>query len=104
MMFKRKRALARRGCERGRPVPAFRAWLRKRHCAACWSVPPSDAAHFPRVKQHGDRKNMIPLCRRCHRQQHAEGVTSFAARWQLDQVTANDFWSAFVSETGYEDR
>jgi len=75
--------------------PDYLTWMRRRTCIAFEQAPAVgygpqhegrvQAAH---VKSRGaggvDRGNCIPLCARHHAEQHALGLTSFAAKYGLD--------------------
>lgn len=42
-------------------------WIQHCPCAICWRMGkaqryPTEAAHTPRVRIHGDRNNVVPLC------------------------------------------
>ena len=102
--MKRRTPLRRsKGRERGSPIPAFRAWLRGQGCAIDGYR--ASACHLPRVKQHGDARNMIPLCHEHHMEQHAVGVQTFADSYGLHLTQlADDYWDAFIAETGYREQ
>jgi hypothetical protein len=93
--MKRRVPLKRKGKERGQPLPAYRAWIRGWPCVACPSRE-TQAAHLPRVKQHGDAQNLVPLCGTHHMEQHNMGVQSFAERYGLDlESLANWYWEQY---------
>lgn len=81
----RERAERRRSEAFGPQAEAARA----RDCSACGRPGPSDPAH---VRSRGaggsDRGNVIPLCRRCHIQQHAKGWAWMRERYGLDELAA----------------
>ena len=43
-----------------------------------------EAAHVRSRGAGGDRRDLIPLCSRHHREQHACGIKTFSARYGLD--------------------
>ena len=55
-------------------------------CVVC-SSGPVEAAH---VKARGmggcggDRRSLVPLCTRCHREQHAIGLRAFGEKYEID--------------------
>lgn len=57
--------------------------IRSLRCCACGQHPPSDAAHVRSRGASGSSEgwNLIPLCRRCHRDQHAFGWSKFIEMW-----------------------
>jgi 5-methylcytosine-specific restriction endonuclease McrA len=63
----------------------FLAWVRLRSCLVCGRPPVNQAAH---VKTRGsggkDLDNVVPLCYRCHSEQHTIGIKTFQKRHGLD--------------------
>jgi hypothetical protein len=94
--LKRNTPLKRKGKERGKPLPLYRAWIREQGCHICGRTP-VQAAHLPRVKAHGDEANLIPLCQTPHHTDvHQIGVKSFAAYHGLDLAeVATAYWRAY---------
>ncbi len=98
--MKRRTPLRRRGGQRGQSVEAYRVWIRAHPCMLGCRAP-SEAAHLPRTKQHGDAANLVPLCHAHHMEQHRIGVRSFATRYALDLATAaGEYWREFHREEG----
>lgn len=105
--LKRRTPLKRKGRERGKPMPALRAWIRLRPCVlhstvpdaphACYTIAPSECAHAPRVKAHGDVNNVIPLCHHHHMEYHRLGRAGFAAKYGLDlEELAREYTTAYL--------
>ena len=46
-------------------------------CCACAAKPPSDPAHVISRGAGGTDSDTVPLCRRCHNEQHARGIATF---------------------------
>lgn len=95
--------LRRKGRERGEPNHALRAWIRKQPCALLYwgngCLGHTEAAHLPRVKQHGDVQNLIPLCAGHHREQHRIGIASFAEKYGLDlEALALTYWERYEED------
>jgi len=90
-----------RGTGRTRPIEinldkckTWKEYVKAHACAACGDEP-SDPAHFPRTKGAGtDEYKVIPLCRKCHTEQHSEGKD-----WLWDnRVNLFDFWYNLIPE------
>jgi hypothetical protein len=62
--------------------PAYREWIRSHECVLCGM--PSECCHFRNKRMWGDFGNCLPMCRPHHREQHSEGIKTFAARHNLD--------------------
>lgn len=56
-------------------APHYMAFVRQLNCCICGAPPPSEPHHFgPRgIGQKTDDYRTVPLCRRCHDQQHNDG-------------------------------
>ena len=58
----------------------FLDWLKLKPCCACYKAPPSDPAHIRiglfAMNMKPDDAKATPLCRSCHRAQHAFGNES----------------------------
>lgn len=55
-------------------------------CAVCGLPGPSDAAHVVSRGAGGDRRVQVPLCRACHRLQHAEGWSAVEREHGVSRV------------------
>lgn len=69
---------------------AYMAWIHTQPCVLSKAEDhecrgPLEAAH---VKSRGaggdDRRNVVPLCQRAHRQQHTWGIRTFELFWLVD--------------------
>ena len=65
-------------------------WIRGLSCANCVRPPPSDPAHARSRGAGGDRRHLIPLCRRCHR------LLDEAKLWDKEEAlrVAAGYWRA----------
>lgn len=107
--LERRTPLKRKGKERGEPMPALRAWIRQQPCALSGRVlagpvcrGKTQPAHLPRVKQHGDIRNLIPLCKAHHDEQHGHGRWTFARKYALElQELADGYWDRY-QESAHE--
>ena len=54
-------------------------------CMACHAMPPSDPAHLKSRKAGGGDQmwNLIPLCRKCHSEQHTIGLRRFVDKYKI---------------------
>ena len=92
-----------------RPVilrdPPRRAWIRDQACCVCppgKQSEPTECAHVHTKRNAGDDHNLIPLCRRHHREQHQLGVETFAHRNGVDlEKSAAWYWDAYDKEMGW---
>jgi hypothetical protein len=64
-------------------------WIRSRRCDLCGAPPPSDPHHARTRGAGGDRKVLVPLCRKCHRMVHA-GIGP-GQEWLLER--ARELWA-----------
>jgi hypothetical protein len=77
------------------PTGDYLEYVRSSQCCVCGGVP-SEAAHFPVSKGAGaGGEDVIPLCRRCHEEQHRRGKLTFFEnyghlifRWMYDIIHA----------------
>jgi hypothetical protein len=58
-------------------------WMRQLNCCVCGRTP-CEVAHVRSRAAGGTAADTVPLCNRCHREQHVVGVETFAARHNLD--------------------
>ena len=77
-----------------RDFGALAGYVRGMDCCACGAPGPSDPAH---VKSRGagghafldnGQGNIIPLCRRCHTEQHAKGWSAIMRRGAAAEFAA----------------
>lgn len=65
------------------PLPKHLAAIRQMECIVCWAPPPNEAAHIRMGLAGGMAKKpddslTVPLCRKCHGEQHTgEGEVAF---------------------------
>lgn len=67
------------------------AWISRRPCLVCGSVP-CEAAHVKSRGAGGTSADLIPLCTLHHREQHDTGIRTFAARHHLDLAWIADLY------------
>lgn len=77
----------------------YKDWIKLQKCVACGSFP-VDPCH---VKTRGaggkDEKNLIPLCRHCHIEQHQIGIKTFADKYKLDfDYLTKVFWNIYQAK------
>lgn len=64
-------------------------------CCVCGALPPSEAHHVKSRGAGGTRKDLAPLCARCHRLGHVMGWTSFGMRFGVNlEAEAKRLWEA----------
>ena len=66
-------------------------YVRTLPCVVCNESPPSDPSHLRAIGMGGNRKKenerhftAIPMCRLCHSNFHAVGITEFEDVWQIN--------------------
>jgi len=77
----------------------FVRWL---HCCVCGRLP-SENAHQGTggTGRKSDYTTIIPLCLRCHREQHQHGAKTFAAKYSLDyEALAAETQRAWLQSQG----
>lgn len=59
--------------------PAVLQFARERPCCVCLSPAPSDPCHIKSRGAGGPDtfKNLVSMCRKCHREQHQKGIITF---------------------------
>jgi hypothetical protein len=62
------------------------AWVRTLPCLGCGRTP-SEAAHAKSRGAGGTAAHLVPLCHRCHREQHQVGILTFQASRRLDLLS-----------------
>lgn len=67
---------------------AYVTWVHGQPCIVCGR--PGDACHVHTRRNGGDRRNLVPLCRAHHREQHTIGIVSFARRYNLNLAASAD--------------
>ena len=85
----RKRAAKRRAedfGERGEAVRAMPCLIAAQH--TCGGK--MEAAHAKSRGAGGDRRHLLPLCSRAHREQHDRGVLTFQTTYQVDLLVEAD--------------
>lgn len=92
---RRRRLSAEAFGERGAAVRAMACVVVGDGCSG-----PIEAAHVRSRGAGGGRRDLVPLCRGHHRQQHAIGIESFAARWGVDLRGEADAIAAQLDERG----
>lgn len=62
---------------------------------ACGRGPRSDPAHLRSVGAGGgdELTNLIPLCRRCHSEQHRTGIRTFVQKYNLPVEWETTGWA-----------
>lgn len=63
--------------------PAFVRWIWAHACVACGHYP-STCAHVTSRGAGGTWRDIVPLCVRCHGEQHVIGIESFERRHAID--------------------
>jgi len=73
-------------------------WIRSLPCLVC-GARPCDAAHVKSRGAGGTSADLVPLCHAHHMEQHAIGVCTFEARYDVDlTLEAHDFHSQWESQ------
>ena len=83
--------------------PELVKWVRGQECLVPHCGLPGESCHV-RTRNHGDRANVVPLCRTHHQEQHTRGVRTFERRYGLDlTIHAARVWEEFRScgSSGY---
>ena len=103
----RRAALARHGRIKARVPPehgnpTYRSFIRDFPCHIPLCPERSECAH---IKSRGaggkDERNIVPLCRSHHREQHTIGIQSFAAKYGLDlPLIATAYFRLYEHATG----
>ena len=85
----------------------YRDWIRQRPCAVAgprclYADHQSDAAHVEsKARGAGDIGNLVPLCRRHHREQHDHGLPSFEAEHGVRlRSLAGELWLVYERSQG----
>lgn len=94
----------------GERCPELLRWARQQPCYVCTKLgirqrTRSDAAHTPRVRIHGDVKNVVPLCGGMdghHAEEERLQPEAFWAKYG-EERPAVVTWERFVRETGYQE-
>ena len=61
---------------------SYQEYVKAQSCILCGNGP-VDKAHFPRTKKRGGEDwQIIPLCRKCHEDFHAQGVDTFLSKYK----------------------
>ena len=77
----------------------LRAFVRKMPCIVCTGTPTQCAHVMTKGAAGGDRDNVVPLCGRCHAEQHRIGVRSFEYRYQVRlKVWARKVTAAYMAQ------
>jgi 5-methylcytosine-specific restriction endonuclease McrA len=61
----------------------FVEWVRAQDCVACGNWP-CEVAHVRSRGAGGTWEDTVPLCPRCHHEQHNGGITTFERKHDLD--------------------
>lgn len=69
------------------------AFVQALPCIVCWKRP-SEVAHIRSRGAGGKAADTVPLCKTHHAEQHAVGVKTFAAKYELDLPN----WAAWTEE------
>ena len=61
-------------------------------CVVCYTTP-SQNAHILSKGAGGTYNDIIPLCQKCHAEQHQIGIKSFAEKYQIDLVELAKYYA-----------
>jgi len=61
------------------------AWIRTLPCLGCGRTP-SEAAHAKSRGAGGTAAHLVPLCHKCHREQHQVGILTFQSAHRLNLI------------------
>jgi hypothetical protein len=80
---------------------AYADLIREMPCCTCGAPGPSDPHHARSRGAGGDRRDLCPLCRDCHRILHQIGRATFEARHGVDLATvAAALWERYGGGEG----
>jgi hypothetical protein len=89
----------------------FLEWIRTRPCISCNAPAPSEAAHVRRVANGSGTGtkpefSAIPLCKKCHSDQHNHGESSIGGKEQVNkwrsEVVQSWGWASLRETLGFE--
>ncbi len=77
----------------------YAAIIRAMPCCVCGRRPPSDPAHVRSRGAGGTKRDLVPLCRRCHDEQ-GHGIKTFQRKHDIDLVAlAASLWEEHGDES-----